>query len=67
MNGRQVAEVARERIPGLPVLFITGYAGTVLPSGVEVIDKPYALDALARRVQALLDTPSRPGVRDPGA
>ena len=33
MNGRQVAEAARERVPGLPVLFITGYAGTLLPPG----------------------------------
>ncbi|MBL6459614.1 response regulator, partial [Belnapia sp. T6] len=34
MNGRQVAEAARERMPGLPVLFITGYAGTALVPGV---------------------------------
>jgi CheY-like chemotaxis protein len=26
INGQQVAEAARERIPGLPVLFITGSA-----------------------------------------
>jgi len=49
MNGRQVAEAVRERWPGLPVLFITGHAGTVLPSGVEVIGKPFGLDTLARR------------------
>ena len=54
MNGRQVAEAARERRPGLPVLFITGYAGTTLPPGVEVIGKPFELDALVRRVQAIL-------------
>ncbi|HEV7265610.1 MAG TPA: PAS domain S-box protein [Falsiroseomonas sp.] len=54
MNGRQVAEAVRERMPGLPVLFITGYAGAVLPSGVEVIEKPFELDALAQRVQAML-------------
>jgi hypothetical protein len=36
------------------VLFITGYAGTVLPSGFEVIDKPFDLDTLARRAQAVL-------------
>jgi hypothetical protein len=36
------------------VLFITGYAGTALPAGVEVIGKPFSLDALARRVQAIL-------------
>ena len=55
MNGRQIAEIVRERLPGLPVLFITGYAGTALPPGVEVIGKPFELDVLARRVQALLE------------
>ena len=52
MNGRQVAEAVRERRPGIPLLFITGYAGTDLPLGSEVIDKPFDLDTLARRVQA---------------
>jgi CheY-like chemotaxis protein len=55
MNGRQVAETVREGLPGTPVLFITGYAGTVLPSGVEVIGKPFELDTLARRVHAILE------------
>ncbi len=59
MNGRQVAEAARERWPGLPVLFITGYAGGRLPPGAEVIGKPYELNALARRVQALVAPPER--------
>jgi len=36
------------------VLFITGYAGMELPPGSEVIDKPFDLDTLARRVQAAL-------------
>ena len=54
MNGRQVAEAVRERRPGIPLLFITGYAGTDLPPGSEVIDKPFKLDTLARRVQAAL-------------
>jgi CheY-like chemotaxis protein len=54
MNGRQVAEAVRKRMPGLPVLFITGYAGTVLPAEVEVIGKPFKLDSLARRVQTML-------------
>jgi CheY-like chemotaxis protein len=51
MNGRQLAEAARERMPGLPVLFITGYAGTSLPPGAAVIGKPFELDTLARRIQ----------------
>ncbi|MDB5374992.1 MAG: hypothetical protein JWP04_3634, partial [Belnapia sp.] len=54
MNGRQVAEAVRERRPGVPLLFITGYAGTELPPGSEVIDKPFELDTLARRIQAAL-------------
>ena len=54
MNGRQVAEAVRERRPGIPLLFITGYAGTELPPGSEVIDKPFDLDTLARKVQAAL-------------
>lgn len=54
LNGRQVAEAIRERRPGIPVLFITGYAGTDLPPGSEVIDKPFDLDTLARRIQAAL-------------
>ena len=59
MNGRQVVEAARERWPGLPVLFITGYAGGRLPPGAEAIGKPYELNALARRIQALVAPPER--------
>ena len=55
MNGRQLAEAAREAILGLPVLFISGYAGTSLPTGVDIIDKPFELDILVRRVRMALD------------
>ena len=59
LNGRQVADAARERRPGLPVLFITGYAGGALEGrlapGMEVIGKPFALDALAAKVRVMLD------------
>ncbi|SDB73835.1 PAS domain S-box-containing protein [Belnapia rosea] len=55
MNGQQLAEAARERVSGLPILFITGYAGTALLSGVEVLGKPFDLDTLAWRVQAILE------------
>ncbi len=62
MNGRQVADGARELRPGLPALFITGYAGAALEGrlapGMEVIGKPFALDALAARVRAMLDAAS---------
>ena len=62
MNGRQVADAARERLPGLPTLFITGYAGSVLHDqlalGMDVIGKPFSLDALAARVRTMLDAAS---------
>ncbi len=62
LNGRQVADAARERRPGLPVLFITGYAGSALEEhlapGMAVIGKPFTLDALAARVQAMLEAAS---------
>jgi PAS domain S-box-containing protein len=60
LNGRQFADAAREMRPHLPVLFITGYAGmafetTSLPSGMEVLSKPFDLTALATKVNAMLD------------
>jgi CheY-like chemotaxis protein len=59
MNGRQLAEAAREEVPGLPVLFISGYAGTSLPPGIDVIDKPFELDVLVRRVRRALEVVQR--------
>ncbi len=59
LNGRQLADAARERRPDLPILLITGYAGraledTALEPGMEVMRKPFALDALRVRVGDLL-------------
>ena len=68
MNGRQLAEAARDGAPGLPVLFISGYAGTSLPPGIDMIDKPFELDALVRRVRMALEVDRRTGAgRHPGA
>jgi PAS domain S-box-containing protein len=59
MNGRQVADAAREHRPGLPVLLITGYAGGVLEGelapGMAVLGKPFRLNALATKVQQMTD------------
>ena len=60
MNGRQLAEAARAARPGLPVLFITGYAENALVGngqlepGMQVMTKPFNVDALARRIRDLL-------------
>jgi DNA-binding response OmpR family regulator len=59
MNGRQLADAVRAAAPALPVLFITGYAGTALDTirltgGMEILRKPFALDELTARVAAIL-------------
>jgi DNA-binding response OmpR family regulator len=60
MNGRQVADAAREHRPGLKVLFITGYAENAamangfLAPGMEMITKPFAVDALAARIREMI-------------
>jgi CheY-like chemotaxis protein len=60
MNGRQVADIARELRPGLPVLFITGFAENAvvgdgpLDEGMELLAKPFTIDALAARITRLI-------------
>jgi PAS domain S-box-containing protein len=60
MNGRQLADQARESRPGLKILFITGYAESVaiadgfLQPGMEMITKPFDLDNLSQRVRAMV-------------
>jgi PAS domain S-box-containing protein len=60
MNGRQLADQARETRPDLRILFITGYAESVamaggfLQPGMEMITKPFDLDNLSRRVRAMI-------------
>ena len=61
LNGRQLADAARERRPDLNVLFMTGYAENAtiangfLEPGMEMITKPFAIDALATRVRAIIE------------
>jgi PAS domain S-box-containing protein len=62
MNGRQLADQARETRPGLKILFITGYAESVaisdafLQPGMEMITKPFDLDHLSRRIRAMISS-----------
>jgi PAS domain S-box-containing protein len=63
-NGRQLAEMIRECRPGLKVLFITGYAGNAavkdefLAEGMDMLAKPFTIDALAHNVKSLLAKPT---------
>ena len=59
LNGRQLAEQVRRRRPGMRVLFITGYAGPLaradfVDEGMDMIGKPFALDAFAVKVRDIL-------------
>ncbi len=61
MNGRQLAEAAKERKPSLKVLFTTGYARDAiihdgrLDPGVVLITKPFSFAGIAEKLRDLLD------------
>ncbi len=61
INGRKLAEIARSTRPDLKVLFVTGYAenatirGDFLDPGMDMLTKPFALDALGAKVRAMIE------------
>jgi PAS domain S-box-containing protein len=60
LNGRQVADGGRATRPGLKVLFMTGYAEKAaskafLARGMEIITKPFATEALAKRIRGMIE------------
>jgi two-component system cell cycle sensor histidine kinase/response regulator CckA len=63
MNGRELAELAIERKPGLRVLFMSGYADdndlrqSVQRADVQFIEKPFRIQAFAAKVRQILDEP----------
>ena len=60
LNGRQLADAARELVSGLPVLLITGYAGEAIKGqgqpgpGMEILAKPFDLETLVGRVRMMM-------------
>ncbi len=60
MNGRQLADAARQRRPDLKVLFMTGYAESalfrngLLNQDMQVMTKPFGLQALATKVSSMI-------------
>lgn len=65
MNGRQLAEIAQQRWPELPVLFLTGYAQSAanredfLGPYMELLTKPFPLQVLADLVSKMIDVEYR--------
>ncbi len=61
LNGRQIADAARVRRPELKVLFMTGYAENAarahgfLEPGMQMMTKPFAVDALAEKIRAIFE------------
>jgi len=61
LDGRQLARRLRDRHPGLPVLFTSGYTGDAVGQADGAIEsthflqKPFEIEALARKIRELLD------------
>jgi PAS domain S-box-containing protein len=61
MTGRQLADQARRKLPGLKVLFTTGYTRNavthngMLETGTNFLPKPFGLEQLAAKVRSVLD------------
>ncbi len=61
LSGAKLAETLRVEHPGLKVLYMSGYTDNaivhhgVLEEGINYIQKPFTLDALARKVRDVLD------------
>jgi CheY-like chemotaxis protein len=62
LDGRQLADFARHHRPDLRILFVTGYAEHVkssenfLDTNMEMVTKPFTLDALAFKIRDMLAT-----------
>jgi CheY-like chemotaxis protein len=60
LKSREMARRAKERLPGLAVLFTSGYTensivhGGILDVGVELLSKPYTREALAQRMRHVI-------------
>jgi CheY-like chemotaxis protein len=60
MNGRQLAEIARQHRPGLKVLFMTGYAQKAaerqgfLEDGMDMVAKPFSIEQLAGKIRTMI-------------
>jgi CheY-like chemotaxis protein len=61
MNGAKLAEAAKALRPDLKILFTTGYTRNAvvhngkLDEGVDLIGKPFSLEALASKIRSVLD------------
>ncbi len=61
MSGPEVAQRVRASRPGIRVLYMTGYGGDALAGTLvdprDIVEKPFTLDGLGRRVREALGVP----------
>ena len=61
INGRELADKAREQAPELPILFTTGYTrdttfhDAMADRGVVLLSKPFTIQQLAHKIRLVLD------------
>jgi len=66
MNGRELADAALARAPGLKLLFTTGYTRDavvrdgIIDEGVALMSKPFTFQQLATKVRGVLDAGGAP-------
>jgi signal transduction histidine kinase len=56
LDGRQLVDAVRARIPHLPVVLITGYAGGQAVTNADLLHKPFDLSVLADLVRTRIDS-----------
>jgi PAS domain S-box-containing protein len=60
LDGKKLADIARQHRPNLPVLFVTGYAehakvrGEFLGAGMDMVTKPFAIENLGHKIRDML-------------
>jgi len=61
MSGRQLADLARDKRPGIKVLYTTGYTRNaivhngMLDPGTSLLTKPFSVEELAQKVRKIID------------
>jgi FixJ family two-component response regulator len=66
LNSRDLRRKAQRKLPGLPLLFTSGYTDNAishskrLDHGVDLLSKPFTREDLARKLRLMLDRNPRP-------
>lgn len=70
MNGRQLADLALKKIPGLKIIYTTGYTRNavvhngIIDPGTNFLAKPYSIENLSTKIGAVLDSSNDQGMNN---